>query len=64
MTRFERDLQEALNGNEIAVLAKRKKELESLRRELLASKNNWRAQCLTQDLRRLQAEYDLISANF
>ena len=39
MTKFERDLQDALNGNEIEILKRRKAEIEKLTAEF----NNWKS---------------------
>lgn len=64
MTRFERDLQDALDGNEIEVLKKRKAEIERLTAEGKACKNGFRRQCLAQEVAKLTAEYHAISENF
>ena len=57
MTRFERDYKDALEGNEIEVLKNRKEELTKLRKELKSCKNGFRAQCLIQEINRLEKEY-------
>lgn len=64
MTTFERDLRDALNGNEIEVLKRRKAELEKLEKEFKATKNYFRAKCLASDIARLRTEYIKISENF
>jgi len=64
MTRFEKDLKDALEGNEIEVLKRRKAEIERLTAEGKACKNGFRRQCLAQEVARLTAEYNAISENF
>ena len=64
MTRFERDLKDALEGNEIEVLKRRKAEIEKLTREGKACKNSFRRTCIAQEVVRLTKEYELISENF
>ena len=64
MTRFERDLKDALEGNEIEVLTKRHLELDRLKDELRCTKNGFRRQCLTQEITRLKREYNEISDKF
>ena len=64
MTRFERDLKEALEGNEIEVLKRRKAEIEKLTAEGKACKNSFRRTCIAQEVVRLTAEYKRISENF
>ncbi len=64
MTRFERDLKESLEGNEIEVLKRRKAEIEKLTAEGKACKNGFRRQCLAQEVARLTNEYKRISENF
>ncbi|MBR4043469.1 MAG: hypothetical protein IKJ10_02325 [Bacteroidaceae bacterium] len=64
MTRFERDLKEALDGNEIEVLKRRKAEIEKLTAEGKACKNSFRRTCIAQEVVRLTAEYKRISENF
>ena len=64
MTRFERDLKEALDGNEIEVLKRRKAEIEKLTAEGKACKNGFRRTCIAQEVVRLTAEYKRISENF
>lgn len=64
MTRFERDLKEALDGNEIEVLKRRKAEIEKLTAEGKACKNSFRRTCIAQEVVRLTTEYKRISENF
>ena len=64
MTRFERDLKEALDGNEIEVLKRRKAEIEKLTAGGKACKNSFRRTCIAQEVVRLTAEYKRISENF
>ena len=60
MTRYEKDMQEALNGNAMEVLKIRKAELERLTREGKSYKNSFRRQCIAQEVVRLQREYNAI----
>ncbi len=64
MTRFEKDLKDALEGNEIEVLTKRKAELDRLEREGKACRNTFRRQCIAQDFYRLKKEYEQIEERF
>lgn len=64
MTKFERDLRDALAGNEIEVLTRRKAEIEKLTKEGKACKNGFRRQCIAQEVAKLTREYDKIDANF
>lgn len=64
MTRFERDLKEALEGNEIEVLKRRKAEIDRLTAEGKACKNSFRRTCIAQEVVRLTKEYSAISENF
>ena len=64
MTRFERDMKDALEGNEIEVLKRRKAEIERLTREGKACKNGIRMQCIAQEVARLQREYNEIDSLF
>ena len=64
MTRFEKDLKAAQEGNEIEVLTKRKAELDQLCKEGRACKNSFRRRCIAQEYTRLKAEYDKIDALF
>ena len=60
MTRFEKDMQEALNDNATEILKSRKAELERLTREGKSCKNSFRRQCIAQEVARLQREYNAI----
>ena len=64
MTRFERDLKEALEGNEIEVLKRRKAEIQKLTLEGKGCKNGFRRLCIAQEVARLTKEYQLISERF
>ena len=64
MTRFERDLNRVLNGEDIIVLKERKAELDNLNKTLKSCKNSFRAQCIMSDITRLTKEYDMISEQF
>ena len=60
MTRFEKDMQEALSGNATEILKSRKAELERLTREGKSCRNSFRRQCIAQEVVRLQHEYNAI----
>ncbi len=64
MTRFEKDLRDALEGNEIEVLTRRKAEIERLTEEGKRCKNGFRRQCIAQDVTRLTREYNEIGSHF
>ena len=64
MTKFERDLKDALEGNEIEVLKRRKAEIEKLTAEGKACKNGFRRTCIAQEVVKLTREYNIISENF
>lgn len=64
MTKFERDLRDALAGNEIEVLKRRKAEIETLTKEGKACKNEFFRQCIAQEVAKLTREYDEIDSNF
>lgn len=64
MTRFERDLKDALDGNEIEVLKRRKAEIEKFTAEGKSCKNGFRLQCIAQEVARLTSEYNAISMHF
>jgi len=64
MTRFERDLRDALEGNEIAVLTRRKAEIERLTEEGKRCKNGFRRQSIAQEVVRLKREYNEIDCHF
>ncbi|MBR5529196.1 MAG: hypothetical protein IKU57_01850 [Oscillospiraceae bacterium] len=64
MNRFERDLKDALEGNEIEVLTRRKAEIEKLTAEGKACKNAFRRTCIAQEVVKLTREYQAISEHF
>lgn len=64
MTRFDIDMNQAMNGNEIEVLTRRKAEIDRLKAESRTCKNGFRRQCIAQELERLNAEYDKIDSQF
>ena len=64
MTRFEKDLKEALEGNEIEVLTRRKAEIKKLTAEGKTCKNGFRRTCIAQEVARLTREYNAISEKF
>ncbi len=64
MTRFEKDLQDALNGNEKEVLTRRKAEIKKLTAEGKACKNGFRRTCIAQEIARLTREYNEIDGQF
>lgn len=64
MTRFEKDLRDALEGNEIEVLSRRKAEIERLTKEGKSCKNSFRRQCIAQDVVRLTRQYNEIESRF
>ena len=61
MTRFEKDLKEARNGDAITILMERKAEIERLTKEGKACKNGFRRLYLAQEVVRLTREYDEIA---
>ena len=64
MTRFERDINDAKEGNEIEVLPRRKAEIEKLTAEGKACRNGFRIKCIAQEVARLKAEYNKIESLF
>ena len=60
MTRFERDVIEIEEGNEIEVLKIRKAELDNLYKKGRCEKNSFKRQCIAQEYTRLKAEYDAL----
>ncbi len=60
MTRFEKDIIEIEEGNEIAVLKRRKAELDDLYKKGRCEKNSFKRQCIAQEYTRLKAEYDAL----
>lgn len=64
MTRYERDLNEIAEGNEIEVMKRRKAEIENLEKEGRACKNSFRRTCIAQELARLTKEYNKLDELF
>ena len=62
MTRFEKDVKEIQEGNEIEVLKRRKSELEKLYKKGRFEKNAFRRQCIAQEYERRLAEYEKLDA--
>ena len=60
MTRFEKDIIEIEEGNEIEVLKRRKAELDNLYKKGRCEKNSFKRQCIAQEYTRLKAEYDAL----
>ena len=60
MTRFERDVIEIEEGNEIEVLKRRKAELDNLYKKGRCEKNSFKRQCIAQEYTRLKAEYEAL----
>lgn len=60
MTRFEKDVIEIEEGNEIEVLKRRKAELDNLYKKGRCEKNSFKRQCIAQEYTRLKAEYDAL----
>lgn len=64
MTSFEKDYQDAKEGNGIEVLKKRKKELQELDKKLRSCRNGFRSECIMQEIERKQKEYQKIDDLF
>lgn len=64
MTSFEKDYKAALEGDEIEVLTRRKKEIYDLEKKLRETRNNFRAKCIFQELTQLKDEYNKIDNLF
>ena len=60
MTRFEKDVKEIQEGNEIEVLKRRKAELDDLYKKGRCEKNAFRRQCIAQEYTRKLAEYEAL----
>lgn len=58
MTRFEKDMIEIEEGNEIAILKRRKAELEDLYKKGKCEKNVFKRQCIAQEYTRKLNEYE------
>ena len=64
MTKFERDLEEITEGNEIEVMKRRKSEIKKLEKAGRCEKNGFRRTCIAQELTRLKAEYSKLNELF
>ena len=64
MTRFEKDIIEIEEGNEIEVLKRRKAELDDLYKKGRCEKNSFKRQCIVQEYKRKLAEYEKLDAMF
>lgn len=64
MTRFEKDIIEIEEGNEIAVLKRRKAELDDLYKKGRCEKNSFKRQCIAQEYKRKLAEYEKLDEMF
>ena len=62
MTKFKRDLQEAIAGNERTIIEARRMEIKAMKDELCKCKNNFRSQCLYQDITKRSNELVAIEA--
>ena len=62
MTRFEKDIIEIEEGNEIEVLKRRKAELDDLYKKGRCEKNSFRRQCIAQEYEGRLAEYEKLDA--
>ena len=64
MTRFEKDIIEIEEGNEIEVLKRRKAELDDLYKKGRCEKNSFKRQCIAQEYKRRLAEYEKLDEMF
>ena len=64
MTRFEKDIIEIEEGNEIEVRKRRKAELDDLYKKGRCEKNSSKRQCIAQEYKRKLAEYEKLDAMF
>ena len=64
MTRFEKDVIEIEEGNEIEVLKRRKAELDNLYKKGRCEKNSFKRQCIAQEYKRRLAEYEKLDEMF
>ena len=64
MTTLEKDMREALEGNEKEVLLRRKAEIKRLTMEGKGCKNGFCRLCIAQQVVKLEAEYRQISDMF
>ena len=63
-TKFDKDFAAALDGDEREVITTRRNEIAGLHRKLRTTKNSFWAQCLAQEISRLQQELDIIESHF
>lgn len=64
MTTFEKDLQDALEGNEKEVITRRRSEINKLVIEGKGCKNSFKRTCIAQEVAKLTAELNEITSNF
>ena len=64
MTTFEKDLQDALEGNEKEVITRRRSEINKLVNEGKGCKNSFKRTCIAQKVAELTAELNIITSNF
>ena len=64
MTRLEKELQEAKDGNGVEVLKRRKAELDRLEKAGRECRNWFRRDCIAQEYDRKKKEYDKIDELF
>ena len=64
MTRFEKDVIEIEEGDEIGVLKRGKAELDDLYKKGRCEKNSFKRQCIAQEYTRKLAEYEKLDAMF
>lgn len=64
MTAFERDYKDAKEGNGVEVLKRRKQEINDLEKKLRETRNNFRAECIFQEIQRKKSEYRKIDELF
>ena len=63
-TRFEKDYEEAKQGNGIEILSGRKNQLEVLRKQFKSCRNAFKRDCLKQKIIKLEEEYKIIDELF
>ena len=64
VTSFEKDYKDAKEGNGIEVLQRRQEELKELDKKFRYCKNNFRRQCILQEIERKKVEYRKIDELF
>lgn len=60
MTKFQRDMMEAIDGGYIEVITRRQAELREIEYEGKRCKNSFKVKCLAQEFARLNRELDAI----